>query len=345
MKKKLILFVLLSSIITCCSAFSSCSAKSLETPIVKYNKGELSWTDVKGADKYELSINDNIITIYSNTYSIPVTLIPLNYTVAVKAIKESPYRVSEFSKKISFETYMLPNVQLGKWEYNTDSSEVNIPVEYTGTRCKFYINDCLDEDAVYPPFKLNNSQVNIGTNTIKIESFCYDVNICSSFPELLTVYRNPEFDKIEIKDGDIIGTISGNEYVCDTTLFPAGKSTQLIKNAMPSDCDITLSSTGKEFAINKLPPAVIESFSANNSYNTTITIALHYDGIDYDKIQLSRKLIDESNPVSAESVIRQDNQIICTFTFGYSPINYDSYYYTLIVKKNGYVKSSISYKP
>ena len=214
-----------------------------------------------------------------------------------------------------------------------------------GNRCDLYINEQYIKSYTETSLTLNNDQFNSGENTIELKTSTNSKNICDSASKRITVYKNYDFDNIKLKNGDIIGTKDGKEYVCDTTSLPNGESTQIIKNCLPSDNDITLASKGKEFPVNKLPSAVIESFSADKSYNTTITIALHYDGIDYDEIQLSRKLIDESNPVSAESVILQDNQIICTFTFGYSPITYDSYYYTLIVKKNGYVKSSTSYKP
>lgn len=346
MKKKIVTSALLLAIISSFSIFSSCSKNSLDVPTVQYNKGVISWNKIDKANKYELSINDNIATTYDNEYTLPVLTVPVKYTIKVKAISETPnYIVSEFSKPITFETYMLPTVETGKFSYNQDISEVTIPVSYKGNRCDLYINEQYIKSYTETSLTLNNDQFNSGENTIELKTSTNSKNICDSASKRITVYKNYDFDNIKLKNGDIIGTKDGKEYVCDTTSLPNGESTQIIKNCLPSDSDITLASKGKEFPVNKLPSAVIESFSADKSYNTTITIALHYDGIDYDEIQLSRKIIDESNPVSAESVILQDNQIICTFTFGYSPITYDSYYYTLIVKKNGYVKSSTSYKP
>ena len=261
-------------------------------PTVQYNKGVISWNKIDKANKYELSINDNIATTYDNEYTLPVLTVPVKYTIKVKAISETPnYIVSEFSKPITFETYMLPTVETGKFSYNQDISEVTIPVSYKGNRCDLYINEQYIKSYTETSLTLNNDQFNSGENTIELKTSTNSKNICDSASKRITVYKNYDFDNIKLKNGDIIGTKDGKEYVCDTTSLPNGESTQIIKNCLPSDNDIT------------------------------------------------------SNPVSAESVILQDNQIICTFTFGYSPITYDSYYYTLIVKKNGYVKSSTSYKP
>lgn len=347
MKTKIISSAFLLAIISCCSVFASCSQNSLDAPTVQYNKGVISWNKIDKANKYELCINDNITITYDNKYALPVLTVPVKYTIKVKAVSETPnYIVSEFSKPITFETYMLPTVETGEFSYNQDISEVTIPVSYKGNRCDLYINEQYIKSYTETSLTLNNDQFKSGKNTIELKTSTSSKNICDSVSKKIIVYKNYDFDNIYLKDGDIIGTKDGKEFVCDTTSLPNGESTQIIKNCLPSDNDITLASKGKKFPVNKLPSAVIESFSAEHNYNnTTITIALHYDGINYDDIQLSKKLIGESEPVSAENVIHKDNQIICTFTFGYSPITPGSYNYSLIVKKDGYVKATTFYKP
>lgn len=346
MKKKIISSAFLLAIISCFSVFASCSQNSLDTPTVQYNKGVISWSKIDKANKYELSINDNITITYDNSYTLPVLTVPVKYTIKVKAISETKnYIVSEFSKPITFETYMLPMVETGKFSYNQDMSEVTIPVSYKGNRCDLYINEQYIKSNSDTAFTLNNDQFISGENTIELTTSSNNKNICDSVSKRITVYKNFDFDNIELKDGDIIGTKDGQEYVCDTSSLPNGESVQIIKNCLPSDSDITLASKGKEFSVNKLPSAVIESFSAEKHYDTTITIAFHYDNISYDEIQLSRSLLNQTRTKTAESIVRQDNQIICTFTFEYSSFTYDSYDYNLIVKKDGYVKATTSYKP
>ena len=256
--KKLLLCVFISLLLllsACGSNSDSCISpifpKSLETPKISYYKGVVSWNKIINADKYEISVNDDIFITYKTSYELSVTNEIIRYIIKVKAISESfDYINSEFSSILEFNTVILDKPSISEASFNEERTEASFSISHDLANNCLYISNFTDKH-----FVLKQSQLNIGVNDITIQACVKDPYICDSKQSFI-VTKNDDYTNLRIENGQLIYTENNKDKIYNTSSFPSGHYNKIIRNDSIA-LGTYFASDGIEITFNKLPPAYV----------------------------------------------------------------------------------------
>lgn len=236
---------------------SNTTTIQLKTPVVSYSKGIISWNEIENADKYELSLDNEIIITYNNTYTIQVGTTHEAHEVKVKSVSEKPnFLNSVFSQSIHFETYQLESPKYQIVSISENRTTISINIDSAGDYENIFINNQFLQQNSAPTLTLTNSMFNVGENILSIYSCSNNMNICDSSPLSLSVYKNSEFENLRLKEEQILYTENGFDKEYDTTPLQEGENNLIIHNTnLPIDLhyDLIFGSDGLPFSIYKMP--------------------------------------------------------------------------------------------
>ena len=343
--------------------------EQLDTPIVSYENGIISWVAVDNADKYEIEINGKIEITYNTKYSLPVTSDPVKYDIRIKAISENPsYLNSPFSALLSFETYKLPPVSIDNISYDSTRSKASITLSDIGSeKVQIFLNDDFYSETSTSYFELSNQDVQIEYNTLSFIAVSDSPYILDSEPSFFYVYKNKDYDDIKLEDGKLMCRESPNssyeEY--NTATLNPGKQTALITHFDYISFDqpnaqIILCSDGVPMDLYKIAPANILSCSYSCPYNSNIhsiqltlknfannpeTDNRYLLGYDYETIEFLIPIDSYGNKRSfTYDIAALTSYTECTLSF-YSYLTSTPSSITIILHKDGYISSTpVSYE-
>lgn len=205
----------------------------LETPIVKYEKGVISWNKVKNADKYELSINNRIEISYDTQYFLDVTTESKLYYVKVKAITESEkFLNSDFSTTFSFHTFALPTPFITSSEYNEEKTEATYIINFETNIADYYklfINNNYICQFDQNNFIIKKQQLINGSNHVVIQACSNNAFICDSFYEFELIKQH-NYEDFRIQNGNLIYSKYNTDFIYNTDSFLPGEYEIIIIN-------------------------------------------------------------------------------------------------------------------
>ena len=318
---------------------------TLDTPLISYNKGIISWNEIPNADKYEVSIDNQIFVTYQNKYELSVGYNSESHDAKVKAISEKPNFL-----KLSFETRQLSPSYFSFSISNADKRSAHLNIQSSDSEIEFYkiyINNNYIDNFATKEITLQNELFSVGENIISLYGSSNDPYLCDSISCNQKLVKNVDFDSIEICDGQLICSLGEQKIIYDTSAFPVGKSIQLIENKtiLPTNY---IYSSGIELAVTKLPPpelvtGTIISDDFPNSYypfNYVANITMKLDtNLSIDKIGIKYSYQDYSSSkhlaYSTNFSINGD-EVSCTFGFS-SPEQ--CFAFSVFLVKDGFICS------
>lgn len=293
--------------------------KYLSPPIISYSKGLISWNKIEQADKYEISINDEIFVTYNTYYKLNVSESLSKYTVKVKSISENKnYYNSFFSSPINFETFSLSTPNISNAYFDDDKSYVSFDIYQKDAEFyNLYINNEFIKAFNENTFKINKEQLHSGQNEITVHACVNDPYICDSY-NTLDIFKNNDYLNLRIQDGQLIYTENNEDMIYDTSTFPAGIYDTVIynNNYMPG---IYFPSNGALFTIKKLFSAqVLECYFIKKPQNfqplSQIYLKIQNYSFGCDKIEIiTNEYLDVHNSYTTDSFTTTDTYIECTF--------------------------------
>ncbi len=363
MKKRILSIVLFFTSILYLSACSTSevtppsNAKPtpLDTPVVSYNKGIISWDKIPNAAKYEVSIDNQIYITYQNKYELNVSRNYETHNVQVKAISETQnYLNSIFSKNLRFETKKL-NQCSPRFRNNTGKRSAELFVDFNDEATdyyKLYINNNFIDDYYEEELTLQNELFSAGENIVSIYGVSKNPYICDSNAVNLKVAKYADFESIEIRNGQLLCSINDTEIIYDTSSFPIGESNQLIENNehgnLPGISDSYISSSGITLTVKKLtqpelisgtvflkdnsniyPPFV---WVANITLKNTSSLSIDKVGIQYSlKVDYYKKYLAYCTELTVTG-----DEISCNIELS-APEH--CRYFTVFIVKDGFIRS------
>lgn len=278
----------------------------LDTPIVSYENGIISWDAVDNADKYEIEINGAVEITYSTNYSLHVTHNSIHYNVRVKAVSESPnYLNSSFSDVLNFDTYYLSSPSVTNIIKSNDNVSASIEVDYSSEFLDVLINGNLYTtlDDGETTLLLNNINFADGYNSLDLVARSDNNYIIASYPTTLSIYKYADHENLRIENEKLLYTENGidKEYVLE--FCGAGEWT--IRNyqdkALFPRAQIVFASDGVKMFFTKIHPAtIIECVYTESPDRSSDTLYLKlrnfepnfvgeddsFFGYDYDRIEV-----------------------------------------------------------
>lgn len=177
----------------------------LKAPTLSYNNGSVSWKEIKDAEKYEVSINDEIFVTYNCYYQIPVTEQVLSYAVKVKSISQNKID-SDFSKSLTFSARLLKKITNVSMNFNHKSDEYTLSWKQTDCeKYMIYINQEKYESAS-TTLTTKSSDYVTGENRITVQPVGNPFDVIPEASTLIVEKSHPFTDtsNIRVENGNLI---------------------------------------------------------------------------------------------------------------------------------------------
>ncbi len=340
MKKRILSIGIFLTSILCFSACSNpdttpSSPTVLSTPVIRYDNGTILWDEVKNAEKYEVSINNEIFITYNCYYNIPVTNDQLPYTVKVKSVSQT-MTDSDFSQSLTFSARLLKKITNVSMNFNHNSDEYTL--SWTRSDCEKY-TICINQKKYITEnnsLKTKSSDYVTGENIISVQPLgnTYDV-----IPEAstLSVEKSQPFadtSNIRIEDGCLI---YGHNSIYSTNHLPSGK-TNIIQISNIEENKIK--SDGPIFSAYKVSPPKITNANLDLDRSDSSTWVIDIDGIASSDCEWIRIELFSSNDsfIGSDTCYKLNNEFGTAFVINRQ---HSLPYIQVVAGKTGCLNSNI----